>query len=475
MTLNRSASGEPVARPATPAKGAFRANGLAPGQPDGVAAEARAASARPTILEILAFGIPAFSFLQIALVGRLIASEVLALAVLPWLLRERDRIAAPRWILVLWAAWFASQIATDLLVRSAFGDLARGWAAIAFTLVNLLAILTLAGTVRRARIFALGIAVGGVLGYVFAPDIYAASDPWKWAFAIPIGYVLAASMSGDRAARTPWLGIILFAAFGVLNAFLQFRALSGVSLITAVYLLAGWVLGPRIARLRSVPLRVGVGIGAYGVAAVGVFLALSLAAASGLLGDAAKSRYDAQTGIPTAPPGSASPGAASPGPIVEPPDNPLAVIAGGRAEILSSPHAILDSPIIGHGSWARDPKYVELQRQGLIDLNIPGGNAPSDPTLIPTHSYLLGSWVWAGLAGGVFWFAIACLALWAVIRLFGSSASQLPLIVFVASWLLWNIAFSPYANTERIFSMYAVVVLLLALREPRFQRARTPA
>ena len=389
-------------------------------------ASIRTALSDISALDVWAFLLPATSFLQITVIGRLMVSEILALALLPWLLRSTDRLRAPRWLLVLWGAWFVSQVVTDLVVHSAFSDLARGWAAIAFTLVNLLAILTLAATPRRARIFAVGLAAGGIAGYFFAPSVYAASDPWKWAFAIPIGFVLAAVLSTGGASRWPWLPIVVFALFGVINAFLLFRALSGVSLLTAAYLLVAALLGQRNRLSRPSLIRAGVGIASYGIAAVVVFTTLNAAAAGDLLGDAAKERFDSQAGVVTP---STAPGATA----TSGPGNPLGVLAGGRAEILSSPLAIRDSPILGHGSWARDPKYVELQRQGLIELGIPGGNAPTDPTLIPTHSYLLGSWVWAGLAGGLFWIAIALLALWVLANLYAVQTDLKVLIVFVGS------------------------------------------
>jgi hypothetical protein len=33
--------------------------------------------------------------------------------------------------------------------------------------------------------------------------------------------------------------------------------------------------------------------------------------------------------------------------------------------------------------------------------------------------------------------------------------------------MLWNIAFSPYSNTERLFAMYGIVVCLVGLRTIR--------
>lgn len=111
-------------------------------------------------LDILAVGLPTVSFLQVVIVGRLIVTEILLLAALPWLWRARNRLRLPRWFLMIWAGWLVSQIATDVVVGSAFADYARGWAGILFTLTNFAGILILVSTLRRARLFSVGLAGG---------------------------------------------------------------------------------------------------------------------------------------------------------------------------------------------------------------------------------------------------------------------------------------------------------------------------
>ena len=432
-------------------------------------------------LDVWAFVLPAASFVQVVVVGRLILSEILAVVLLPWLLRSKDRLRAPTWLIVLLGVWFASQIATDVVARSAFSDWIRGWAAIAFTIIDLLAILTLAATPRRARIFAAGIAAGSALAYFFEPTLLMIADPWKFAFAASIGYALASALSGAWAARRPWLAIAAFATFGVINAVVfGYRSMSGVALLTAAYLLFAVLLGRQRSLPRSTPARAVIGGGLYAVSALVVFVGLSSAAAANLLGDAARAKFEAQSGVvvPSVPPGASIAPDASlpPRPSIAPgasaPANPLGVITGGRAEFLASTQAILDSPILGHGSWARGPKYVEMQHQKLIEMGVPRGNLPTDPTLIPTHSYLLGSWVWAGVAGGIVWLALGALALWVIACLPAAKLEISPLIVFAGSLLLWSIAFSPYSNTERIYAMFAVVVCLLGLRMVQRQDER---
>jgi len=196
-----------------------------------------------TALDLWAFVLPAVSFVEITIVGRLIVSEILMLAMLPWLWSARGRPPLPRWFVVLWAGWLLSQIVTDIVVGSAFADFARGWAAIVFTFTDFAAILVVVSTPRRARLFALGLAVGGIFGYLFFPNAFAASDPWKWAFASPVGLAIAAGLSGARGARRRWVTVGVFVAFGALNLFLGFRSLGGQSLLTAGYLGLGAVSG----------------------------------------------------------------------------------------------------------------------------------------------------------------------------------------------------------------------------------------
>lgn len=430
----------------------------------------RSVATRPTALDVWAFVLPACSFVQFQLIGRLILSEVLALVLLPWLLRARDRLHAPGWLIVLWALWLVSQIVTDLVVGSEFVDWARGWAAISFTLVNLLAILSLASTPRRARIFAAGLATGSILGYVLAPSAYTVVDPWKFGMAGAVGLAVAAAASGSRSARRPWIAITAFAGLGIVNALLLYRSMSGIAFLTSAYLVFAALAFRLPTPTRQRAIKPIAGVAFYGVAAVVVYVTLNAAIAANILGDEARARNEAQSGVPTA---STAPGDAQPSAGTTTGSNPFGPIVGGRAEFLASTQAIRDSPILGHGSWARDPKYAEIQRRALIEMGVPGGTAPTDPNLIPTHSYLLGSWVWAGFAGGLLWLAIALLALRLFASLYTARIDATPLIVFVASWLLWNIAFSPFGNTERIYATYAITTCLLGLQLIRRRQVST--
>lgn len=423
-----------------------------------------------TALDVWAFLLPAISFVEITIIGRLIVTEILMLAMLPWLWGARDRLPLPRWFVVLWAGWLLSQVLTDIVVRSLFTDYMRGWAALVFTLTDFAAILVLVSTPKRARLFGLGLAVGfaigGLLSIVFVPHAYAAGDPWKWALALPIGLVLAVGRSGATGARSLWLSAGIFIVFGLVNLTFGFRSLGGISLITGDYL--AWSAlssGPEKASVRSV-LRAVAGLAFVAVAGFGTLGMYGALASHGLLGPSAQAEYLSQSGSSLDVPGGDDvPGSvAAPGSTAVPgvPGLPggLNVLVGGRAEVVSSTQAIKDSPILGHGSWAKDSKLVN-QTPALSP----------DASTIPTHSYLLQSWVWAGLLGGVFWLAIFGIAGWMVANLYAFKPGLAPLIVFSTVLLIWDIGFSPYGSSARILASYGIALCLVGLRLMRRDEA----
>lgn len=394
---------------------------------------------RETALDIWAFALPAVSFLEVTIIGRLMVTEIVLLVMLPWLWSLPDRPALPRWFLVLWAGWLVSQVVTDLVVGSAFTDYARGWAAIAFTLTNFAAIFFLVTTPKRARLFAIGLAVGGLLGLVFVPHPYVALDPWKWGLAGPIALLTAASLSGRFGERWPWVTVAVFVALGGLNVALGYRSLGGVCLVAAGYLTLSALAGRPPSAARQSTLRAALGLVFLGTAGLGVLGGYSAAAAGGFLGPEAQAKYETQSG-------------------------PLGPLLGGRAEALVSSQAILDSPILGHGSWARDPRYAELliERQEALGYDVTEEYVGTE--LIPAHSYLMGAWVRAGALGGLFWLAVGAVAVWLLANLYSVRTQLAPLLVLAAVLLLWDIAFSPYGFGARITAAYGLTLCLLGLR-----------
>ena len=170
----------------------------------------------------------------------------------------------------------------------------------------------------------------------------------------------------------------------------------------------------------------------------GIISIYSLTAGAGFAGFEAKQKYEEQT------------------------SGDLSLLQSGRSESLVSIQAIADSPILGHGSWAKDVKYVAM----LVDSLKSHGIVISDNlylnTLIPSHSHLAGSWVEAGVLGGVFWIAVLIIAVIAFYRAFKLAPQFFPIVVFSLVSLLWDVLFSPFGGDLR-FTTAAKLCLVLSL------------
>jgi len=164
-----------------------------------------------------------------------------------------------------------------------------------------------------------------------------------------------------------------------------------------------------------------------------------LAASSGFFGEIEQQKYESQS------------------------SGEFGLLLGGRNEFLASSQAIFDSPLIGHGSWAKDQRYVELMQSRLEQLGYEViGVRESDQ--IPSHSYLLGSWVEAGILGALLWIWVLCLVYRSFRAIYLSPLRPAPWVIFSALLLSWNVLFSPFGADQRLFAAYQIALIMLALR-----------
>jgi len=400
-----------------------------------------------TVLDGFSFLIPFVRFLEIDVVGRLYLTEVLLAAFLPFLFLGYGRRLyrrLPLTAISLLILWMLAQVGTDLIQGTPFHDYSRGWAKIGFTLINFCAIyLLVAGNRKRLTLFAAGLAFGSIAEFLIAPDAYAIAYPWKFGYGsgvtLLIVLVAVALQKGRRFVRLAPAAILLFAA--ALNLYMGFRSTGGVAFLAGCYLV---VLALRPS--RTTPLRVRsrhiVLAGATAVlAAWGVLQLYEYSVRVGWLGQGAREKYELQAA------------------------GEYGLLLGGRSEILVSSRAIVDSPVVGHGSWAKDCRYALLflqlkQRAGYL----PGEE--SDQCLIPAHSYLMGTWVEAGIFGAIFWIWALRLPFRALARLYVTAERLTPLVAFLALLMIWDIFFSPYAGEERLTAPFYIVLMMNYLSTP---------
>lgn len=414
----------------------------APLRPAGAYSPDRAGMANRPALAFLAFITPCTVFLEFNLVGRIFAPELILIGLLPFLLLMRGRMLAaplPRFFLIMAFCWLCAQILTDLIRDTPFGDYSRGWSKIIFTTMNFCTLyMLLYGSRQRIVLFALGIAIGGYLTYMINPSEFAARQPWKFGLGVSTILLVVVATQLRPIFKVWFLPALMIGAVGVYSMVVGSRSLAAITILAALYVLVQQVLGRRhTAPAGFSPIRTflffvaGIGI------AFSIFNAYQYAASSGVLGNYAQEVYETQgTGA-------------------------YGVLLGGRSEIFVSSQAVMDSPIIGHGSWAKNPKYaariLELENYGY-EVNY----LAADSELIPTHSHFMGAWVESGFVGALFWAWILILVFRVLANLYMVREPLGPLITFVGFMMLWDILFSPFGAERRVIVPFYIVLMMFA-------------
>jgi hypothetical protein len=397
-------------------------------------------------MDWLAFAIPFLRFIQVKVVGVLSGADILVMIAFVYLgfrgkLKLETRQA--RTLMVLCSLWLVAQIVTDRVRHTAFADYARGWSNIGFTIATFAVLLTLLyRRSGRLMLYGWGLVAGSLLNYWITPDTNMQADPWKFGIALPVTWAVLLFAS-RKSCRGNW-PVILAMSIGILNFALGTRGLGGFCLAAAFYLSATRFLRDKTAGGMKLKAGAVMGIAASVVfGAIGIVWGYSYAAKSGLLGEHAREKYQLESA------------------------GKYGVLLGGRVTVLGALPAIYASPILGHGSWARDPLYAFLEKRALVLLGY------DDPTefntedmkegYIPEHSYILGAWVNAGILGALFWFWVFVLTARALLRVYPPSVPMLPMAAFAGFATMWDLAFSPYGAEMRIITPYYIVLLMTCM------------
>jgi len=221
---------------------------------------------------------------------------------------------------------------------------------------------------------------------------------------------------------------------GLLNAALGYRSLGLVCIATAVFLgLSKFLENRKIGRVHF-----WVASAATGIALLAALQGYQSAAAAGWFGSYQQDKTELQS------------------------EGEFGIFLGGRQELLASLPAIADSPILGHGSWAKDPFYRLLMMERSKELGYRNYYL-TDLEAIPSHSFLFGAWVESGVVGALVW-------LWMIVQSFGilrQSLTQkqkiplMPFVVFSTFLLVWNILYSPFGAEHRVISAFSIAIILV--------------
>ena len=391
----------------------------------------------------------------VRVVGDLPIAELILIPMLPMMAvihGKRGLRPILRTIMVLLGLWLFGQILTDIYRNVPAQKWMRGDAAIVFFAMDIMGLaILLSHNQRRKVLFFVGFAVGSILLTRFLPSEFALSYPWKFGYANGTITLVVLASSYFYSRRLYAIAALLIAGVAVVNLLENYRG-PVLGLLVAIALVFP-VVPERLGRTRILPragttMRVvvlaGLAIGAGWLAASLV----SYVTSAGIIGKEAQAKNENQS--------------------------KAGLLLGGRPEILVSARAVADSPILGHGSWAQDYKYVEMlydmETEYDIDIDLQELEQAAGG-LIPSHSHLMAAWVWAGILGAVFWTCIFWLILKAIVWVSITRPPLAPFYAWMFASILWDILFSPFALTRRLTEGIMLVIAVDILETaPRVAR-----
>jgi len=385
---------------------------------------------------------------EVNLVGRLFGSDIVLLVALPFVLVSYGRallMPLPKSFLIFACLWFLGAVLTDAIRETPFDDLVRGWSKIIFFVINFISIYLLVGqSGSRLIVFLLSLFFGATIKLRFFPSDEVGSAiqgadilgvAWRFGYGHAFTFLLFVLSAFSSKVVPIGVGRLIPFAAAAINLSLQARNLFGITSIASVLALLS---SPSNRKRLSTSTLVLMGVG--GLAACWFLLAIyGWAAAGGLLGEEARVKYEVQS------------------------SGAYGVLLGGRTESVASTQAIIDSPIIGHGSWARDMQYVTLRIQALREAGYEIVGNPFQSDLIPSHSILLGSWVEAGILGALFWFWALWLNGRALFVIVMDRSPTLGPVAFVLLSFTWDILFSPFGAERRFVVPAYLCTAMLAI------------
>lgn len=318
---------------------------------------------------------------------------------------------------------------SDFVRDTSQAQYVRGWGRIGMEATDFLALALIAAADRRNLWwFIAGFGAGGVLYLRLVQHV--PLPIWKFGYAeyMTLGFAAFAYFIPAR-----WASIG-FVVLGYLSLKYDFRIHTGVCLLIAAFLWlrAGKPRQRRIRKPRYMPLLIG-GVIALGAVQFGLKITED---------DYSRMRREGSD-------------------------------VGREAGIKFGIRAVLNSPIVGYGSWGVSSELFAIHRQVLTELGAERGrdySSAASGSTMSTHSEGLQAWVEGGLLGAVFFFVFGY-------QLFRSLKPLVlermpdaiwPILLYFVFYSLWHLFMSPFAATSRLqIAFGAVAIVVLAMERTR--------
>lgn len=375
-----------------------------------------------------------FSCFRINLIGQLFGSEVVALLFFP-----KSRIlrlfSLPqiKKIILPYSIFLISLMISDIFVnQTPINSYLRGWSNIIFSFIQVVFLVSL--FLKSEKNYILYLFFSAVSFFIFRPQMDGefdiSSNAFKIYFMFGTNYliILIAYIMKNKSDKLPLLIFFLYAIFCMI---------ADARSNGAVYFLATIIYSTKLFKIK-------VGITSsvlllFTILAVG-YSGYMYYASKVLSGEVGGSNAQQILKLKN-------------------PYNPIELLQEGRRDALFALVPIMDKPLLGFGSWAEDStgKY-----NFLYDLYAKNESSKGRTReLIPAHSVLLASWLWAGIGG-----LIGCFLLyfriitWGIILFIKTNNKFLIIIIPLLLDLIWNFLFSPIGHIRQTAPIIFAVIIV---------------
>jgi O-antigen ligase len=401
------------------------------------------------LAELVLFTLGAAGSYSVSLVGMLPGNEILLFPLLLVLLLSCPHRAFRReylWFYVLALAWLFGTIVGDLYRGSSHVQSIKGIARVAFFILDFIALAALINkSGRRMMIFLISIFVQmALIMRYFRGDFL---TQWKFGGSsiVTITALLISSYFYSR--RRYWVCFFVVLVLATLNLVFAFRSQIATLFVSGALILPIFNRSKDLRRRGAQAndlFKIALLLALAGGAAFLADRAIKLGADMGLFDESVTQKFQTQA------------------------NGKFGVLVGGRPETLVAIQAIRDSPIIGHGSFAIDPKYLELKQELQYEYGYSDTDTPdeSESPGIPTHSHLTMAWVESGIFGGIFWIFVLGLTLRGIIKVSLTRPALAPIYSYLLLNFVWNVCYSPFGSVNRMWAAFFILMSYNILEPP---------
>lgn len=162
----------------------------------------------------------------------------------------------------------------------------------------------------------------------------------------------------------------------------------------------------------------------------------------------------------------------------------MALIMGGRSEFFIGLMAALRHPIWGYGPWPVDKDGIgdeflakygdheDYSKRMMARLRALEMGYSTGSPFIPTHSHIVGGWVWYGVIGGILWVYF----LYRIFYFLKHDAAAIPgwygYFAVMLPQCTWDILFSPFGARLTMALLITCLLLASAAREGKVSVCR---